>query len=77
VKNYCGLSISKQLQLSFNEMLMPKKVVLNIENIFWTLSYNPDHISWPFLSSLLGGCNSKTTADPPKSDDKNGQEMFN
>ena len=35
------------------------------------------NISWPFLSSLLGGCNSKATANPPKSDDKNGQEMFN
>ena len=29
------------------------------------------------LSSLLGGCNSKATPNPPKSDDKNGQEMFN
>jgi hypothetical protein len=35
------------------------------------------NIFWPFLSSLLGGCNSKATANPPKSDDKNGQEMFN
>ena len=35
------------------------------------------NISWPFLSSLLGGFNSKATANPPKSDDKNGQEMFN
>ena len=35
------------------------------------------NISWPFLSSLLGGCNSKATPNPPKSDDKNGQEMFN
>jgi hypothetical protein len=35
------------------------------------------NISWPFFSSLLGGCNSKATANPPKSDDKNGQEMFN
>jgi hypothetical protein len=35
------------------------------------------NISWPLLSSLLGGCNSKATANPPKSDDKNGQEMFN
>jgi hypothetical protein len=25
----------------------------------------------------LGGCNSKATTNPPKSDDKNGQEMFN
>jgi hypothetical protein len=25
----------------------------------------------------LGGCNSKATPNPPKSDDKNGQEMFN
>ena len=35
------------------------------------------NISWPFLLSLLGGCNSKAKANPPKSDDKNGQEMFN
>ena len=28
------------------------------------------NISWPFLSSLLGGCNSKATPNPPKSDDK-------
>jgi hypothetical protein len=28
------------------------------------------------LSSLLGGYNSKATPNPPKSDDKNGQEMF-
>ena len=35
------------------------------------------NISWPFLSSLLGGCNSKATANPHKSDDKNCQEMFN
>ena len=35
------------------------------------------NISWPFLSSLLGGCNSKATPNPSKSDDKNGQEMFN
>ena len=35
------------------------------------------NISWPFLSSLLGGCDSKATPNPPKSDDKNGQEMFN
>ena len=31
------------------------------------------NISWTFLSSLLGGCNSKATANPPKSDDKNVQ----
>ena len=35
------------------------------------------NISWPFLSSLLGGCNSKAPANPRKSDDKNGQEMSN
>jgi hypothetical protein len=35
------------------------------------------NISWPFLSSLFGGCNSKATLNPPKSDEKNGQEMFN
>ena len=35
------------------------------------------NISWPFLSSLLGGCNTKATSNPLKSDDKNGQEMFN
>jgi hypothetical protein len=35
------------------------------------------NISWPFLSSLLGGCNRKATANPLKSYDKNGQEMFN
>ena len=35
------------------------------------------NISCPFLSSLLGGCNSKATVNPPESDDKNGQEMFN
>ena len=29
-----------------------------------------------FLSSLLGGCNSKATPSPPKSDDKNVEEMF-
>jgi hypothetical protein len=28
------------------------------------------------LPSLLGGCNSKPTPNPPKSDE-NGQEMFN
>ena len=31
------------------------------------------NISTTFLSSLLGGCNSKATANPPKSDDKNVQ----
>ena len=35
------------------------------------------NISWTFLSSLLGGCNSKATANPPKSDEKNVQEIFN
>ena len=35
------------------------------------------NISSPFLSSLLGGCNSKATPNPPKSDEKNGREMFN
>ena len=35
------------------------------------------NISWPFLSSLLCGCNSKAKPNLPKSDDKNGQEMFN
>ena len=34
-------------------------------------------ISLPFLSSLLGGCNSKATANPSKSDDKIVQEMYN
>ena len=28
------------------------------------------NISWPFLSPLLGECNSKATANPPKSDEK-------
>ena len=37
---------------------------------------NQVNISWPFLSSLLGGCNSKATPNPPKSDDKNVEEMF-
>ena len=37
----------------------------------WTSDYLK--ISWAFLSSLLG----KATANPHKSDDKNGQEMFN
>ena len=32
------------------------------------------NVSWPFLSSLLSGCNSKATPNPRKSDDKNGQE---
>ena len=35
------------------------------------------NISWPFLSSLLAGCNSKATANPPKSDDRNGQASRN
>ena len=34
------------------------------------------NISSTFLSSLLGGCNSKATPNPPKSDDKNVEEMF-
>ena len=34
------------------------------------------NISSIFLSSLLGGCNSKATLNPPKSDDKNVEEMF-
>ena len=41
----------------------------------WTSDYLK--ISWAFLSSLLGGCNSKATGNPHKSDGKNGQEMFN
>ena len=36
-----------------------------------------EHNVEPFLSSLLGGCISKATPNPSKSDDKNGQEMFN
>ena len=35
------------------------------------------NISWSFLSSLLCGCNSKATANPPKSVVKNGQEICN
>ena len=35
------------------------------------------NISWPFLSSLLGLCNRKATANLSKSDNQNGQEMFN
>ena len=38
----------------------------------WTV----EHFLAIFVS-LLGGCNSKATPNPPKSDDKNGQEMFN
>ena len=37
------------------------------------------NISWTFLdhfSSLLGGCNSKATPNPPKSDNKYVEEMF-
>ena len=34
------------------------------------------NISSTFLSSLFGGCNSKATPNPPKSDDKNVEEMF-
>ena len=34
------------------------------------------NISWPFLSSLLCGCNSKATPNPAKSDHTNGQEML-
>ena len=42
----------------------------------WT--FDQLNISWPFLSSLLvASCNSKATANPPKNDDKNDQEMFN
>ena len=33
-------------------------------------------ISLPFLSSLLGGFAVALLLHPPKSDDKNGQEMF-
>ena len=35
------------------------------------------NISWPFFSSLLGGFGVALLLHPPKSDDKNGQEMFN
>ena len=35
------------------------------------------NISWPFFSSLLGGFAVALLLNPPKSDDKNGQEMFN
>ena len=35
------------------------------------------NISWPFLSSLLGGFGVALLLHPPKSDDKNVQEMFN
>ena len=35
------------------------------------------NISGPFLSSLLGGFAVALLLHPPKSDDKNGQEMFN
>ena len=35
------------------------------------------NISWPFLSSLLGGFAVALLLHPTKSDDKNGQEMFN
>ena len=49
-----------------------------VRSYFFT---NATSTSWTFLgqflSSLLGGCNSKATPNPPKSDDKNGQEMFN
>ena len=34
------------------------------------------NISSTFLSSLLGGCNSKATPNPPKSDNKYVEEMF-
>ena len=37
-----------------------------------SISFPNDQVNiyWPFLSSLLGGCNSKaTTANPPKSDE--------
>ena len=32
--------------------------------------------SYFFQNALLGGCYSKATPNPIKSDDKNGQEMF-
>ena len=35
------------------------------------------NISWPFLSSLLGGVAFALLLHPPKSDVKNDQEMFN
>ena len=38
----------------------------------WSVEHNVEH----FLT-IFGGCNSKATSNPPKSDDKNGQEMFN
>ena len=35
------------------------------------------NISWPFLSSLLGGFAVPLLLHPPKNDDKNGKDMFN
>jgi hypothetical protein len=36
----------------------------------------PENMSWPFLSSLLGGFGFALLLHPRKSDDKNGQEML-
>ena len=44
----------------------------------WSVEHNIAlNISWPFLSSLLGGFGVALLLHPPKSDAKNGQEMFN
>ena len=62
------------INLSYVKVPISKVVFLFRMNV-WSVEHFLN-ISWPFLSSLLGGCNSKATANPHKSDDRNVQEIF-
>ena len=60
--------------------MVTKVWVLYVVFLFRMNLWSVEHflnVSWPFLSSLLAGCNSKATANPPKSDDRNGQASRN
>ena len=52
------------------------KSLLYTEYFFSEWTSDQLNVSWLFFSSLLGGCNSKATAHPPKSDNKNGQRLI-
>ena len=66
-KHYAQCAFLTKIQNRIKVLIL--QVVLLFRMQLWPVAH--------FFHSLLGGCNSKATANPPKSDDKNGQEMFN
>ena len=68
---YSTVYISGHWALGFLSMDFTISISINL----WSVEHFLDVFVITF--GLLGGCNIKATTNLPKSDDKNGQEMFN